>query len=60
MLLTLSCQASDDATATPTVIVVVIIVQIVLYALAMFIVGALVVAFFGGLGAMTGGPVIRY
>lgn len=41
-------------------IVVVIIVQIVLYALAMFIVGALVVAFFGGLGAMTGGPVIRY
>ena len=41
-------------------VVVVIIVQIVLYFVVAMIVGALVLAFFGGLSAMGGGTVVRY
>lgn len=41
-------------------VVVVIIVQIVLYFVVAMIVGALVLAFFGGIGAMGGGTVVRY
>ena len=41
-------------------VVVVIIVQIVLYFVVAMIVGALVLAFFGGISAMSGGTVVRY